>query len=72
MQQKIITKKRRLKILLLLSVCLFISTYKDLKKGFVEGYSSYNAIKSIHSKQQSNIDETDFLGIRLLLFNKIY
>jgi hypothetical protein len=71
MQERSITKKRRLMILLMLSVTLFIASYKDLKKGFVEGYNSYNSTKSMDSKQQSKLNDADFLSVRSLLLNKI-
>jgi hypothetical protein len=71
MQQNSRTRNNKLAVLFLLAICFCITSYKDLKKGFVEGYNSYNAAKSIDSMQQSSLNGVDFLSVRLLLLNKI-
>lgn len=66
------TRKNKLTVLLLLTIAFCIVSYKDLKRGFVEGYNGYNTTKSAHSKQQSNLIEYDFYTIQLMIFNKNY
>jgi hypothetical protein len=72
MQQHSRTRNNNLTVLLLLAIYFFIVSYKDLKKGFVEGFNSYNTTKSTHSKQQSILIENDSYSIQLMIFNKIY
>jgi hypothetical protein len=71
MQEKSFDDKTRLLILLVLFLGVVITSYKDLKDGFVEGYNSYNLTKSINSKQQSSLIGTDFFTLRLMLLNKV-
>jgi len=72
MQHKSVTKNKRFTLVLLFTIFFCITSYKDLKKGFVEGYNDYNTTKSAHSKQQNSLIESDFYTIHLIMFDKIY